>query len=48
MKCEFCGRDLRYDFELEIGVCELCLIYEPPPDENESDENSQKGQEKDK
>jgi hypothetical protein len=37
MKCEFCGRKLRYDFELESGICENCLLDEPPPDKKSKD-----------
>lgn len=26
MKCAFCGRELRYDFEIKVGICELCQM----------------------
>lgn len=26
MKCNFCGRELKYDFEIKVGICEACMM----------------------
>jgi ribosome-binding protein aMBF1 (putative translation factor) len=50
MNCEFCGRELKYDFEIKVGICEQCMMaeYEPPPDKKEKNSDKESNQEKNK
>lgn len=25
-KCNFCGKEINYNFELEVGICEECQL----------------------